>query len=83
MMNECFWKSPCSLQILNAIPSTPSAVNKRREVGGRKPFAPAFGYKNTLHLPQRGKRGSVSGFALLSFWRGTVPAPPSNVFFNP
>jgi hypothetical protein len=32
----------------------------------RKPYAPAFGFKNTHLLPQRGKKCSVSGFALLS-----------------
>jgi hypothetical protein len=32
----------------------------------RKPYAPAFGSKNTHLLPQRGKKCSVSGFALLS-----------------
>ncbi len=28
-------------------------------------YAPAFGFKNTHLFPQRGKRRSVSGFALL------------------
>ena len=32
----------------------------------RKPYAPAFGFKNTHLLPQRGKKCSISGFALLS-----------------
>ena len=32
----------------------------------RKPYAQAFGFKNTHLLPQRGKKCSVSGFALLS-----------------
>jgi hypothetical protein len=32
----------------------------------RKPYSPAFGFKNTPLLPQQGKRDSVSGFALLS-----------------
>jgi len=37
-------------------------------------------FENTLALPQRGKTLSVSGFALLSFRRGTVPAQPSTRF---
>ncbi len=39
----------------------------------RKPFAPAFGFKNTHLFPQRGKRCSVSGSALLS--SGEEPCP--------
>jgi hypothetical protein len=41
----------------------------------RKPYAPAFGFKNSHFLPQRGKKCSVSGFArgqalseLMSVW---------------
>jgi hypothetical protein len=34
----------------------------------RKPDAPDFAFKNTHLFPQRGKRCSVSGFALLSPW---------------
>jgi len=39
-------------------------------------------FENTLPLPQRGKVSSVSGLALLSFGRGTLPAQPSNGFLN-
>jgi hypothetical protein len=39
----------------------------------RKPYAPAFGFKNTHFLPQRGKKCSVSGFTLLSFREEPCP----------
>jgi hypothetical protein len=39
-------------------------------------------FKNTLPLSQRGKVSSVSGLALLSLGRGTLPAQPSNGFLN-
>jgi len=46
----------------------------------RKPYAPAFGFKNTHLLPQRGKKCSVSGFALLSYGEEPCPLSLQTVF---
>jgi hypothetical protein len=48
----------------------------------RKPYAPAIGFKNTLLLPQRAKRSSVSGFALLSCGKEPCPLRLQTVFFT-
>jgi hypothetical protein len=46
----------------------------------RKPYAPAFGFKNTHLLPQRGKKCSVSGSALLSCGEEPCPLRLQTVF---
>jgi len=46
----------------------------------RKPYAPAFGFKNTQALPQRVKACSVSGFALLSYGEEPCPLRLQTVF---
>jgi hypothetical protein len=46
----------------------------------RKPYAPAFGFKNAHLLPQRGKKCSVSGFTLLSFGEEPCPLRLQTVF---
>jgi hypothetical protein len=46
----------------------------------RKPYAPAFGFKNTHLLPQQGKKCSVPGFALLSCGEEPCPLRLQTVF---
>jgi hypothetical protein len=49
----------------------------------RKPYAPVFGFKNTPLLPQRAKKGSVSGFALLSLPERNRARSAFKRFFHP
>jgi hypothetical protein len=49
----------------------------------RKPFAPAFGFKNTQVFPRRAKTCSVSGFALLSLLERNRARSAFKRFFSP
>jgi len=48
----------------------------------RKSYRSGWLFRKHATFPQRGKVSSVSGLALLSFGRGTLPAQPSNGFLN-
>ena len=65
--------SPSLIIPVSVMDKTPVESQERSGWVLRKPYALAFGFKNTQPLPQRVKVCSVSGFALLSY--GEEPCP--------
>ena len=50
----------------------------------KKPYAPAFGFKKHAFFTPAGQKDARFQTSLSSpFWKGTVPAQPSNGFFPP
>ena len=66
-------KSNSDRNLTSMMDNTRLEFQERSGVVLRKLYAPAFGFKNTHLLPQRGKKCSVSGSALLSY--GEEPCP--------